>query len=111
MCLRASGHNTRSRFLLYPLTVESAVAHLEHGLSLAETIMVHEGRMDAELNWQQQLDLNDGILTFRVKMEDKEIGPDHGGFFIQSYTIVGKPNCHLKVGTGPVTRRAKRDRV
>lgn len=51
----------RYTFQLFPLTLEFAVAHLERGLSPAETMMVHKGQMDVALNWQQQLNLNDGI--------------------------------------------------
>jgi hypothetical protein len=42
------------------------------GLSLAEAMMMHKGQMDTVLNWQQQLDLNDGTLTFHV---EKKGGP------------------------------------
>jgi hypothetical protein len=37
------------------------------GLSLAEAMVMHKGQMDTVLNWQQQLNLNDGTLTFRVE--------------------------------------------
>jgi len=56
---------------MYPLTLEIVVAKIESGLSLAETMIVHKDHLDMVLDWQQQLDLVEGILTFRVEKEGK----------------------------------------
>jgi hypothetical protein len=56
-------------FRLYPWTLLLAIAHQEYGQSLAETMMMHKDQIDTVLNWQQQLDTDDGILTFRFKKE------------------------------------------
>jgi hypothetical protein len=56
-------------FRLCPSTLEFAIAHQEYGQSLAETMMMHKGQIDTVLSWQQQLDTDDGILTFRFKKE------------------------------------------
>jgi hypothetical protein len=62
-------------FYYFALTLEFAVAHVERGFSLAETMIVGKAQMDVALNWQQQLDLYDGILKFCVEKEDKSDHP------------------------------------
>ncbi|KAH8796969.1 heterokaryon incompatibility protein-domain-containing protein [Hyaloscypha sp. PMI_1271] len=51
------------------LSLEFAIAPAR--LSLAEAMVIHKGQMDTVLNWQQQLDLNDGTLTCRVEKKDE----------------------------------------
>jgi hypothetical protein len=63
----------RTIFTFYPSTLEFEVAHSEPGISLAEAMFLHEGRIDAALKWQQQLDLKDGILKFRVEKKDPQL--------------------------------------
>ena len=63
------------RFRIYPSTLEFSLAYFKRGLSLVEAMIVHEGQMDMVLNWQQQLELNDGILTLRIEEEEQGSAP------------------------------------